>query len=719
MQTDDGVQELSLLKTMFLLHPERNLEFAADDASLKAQLGPMMKRIEGLIGSYGQTAAEQTVPMTMPAAFKDDAFFFAFNEEVPLAFADASCLVRYFRKEAGPNQLLQPAGAKGANYAEIKMKELPYYASPLQNATGAEIEQALRRIGSTIAIGSRFQIGGIVTNPGHCSANFDELPVLDSVDELTAVTKLVQDIDATGACFASSASFVFDIEGSDDHPRGNGASMAKVQPVRVTVGAYKAFLTSHLEAWAAKASENGGAALAEASLVSQQETESLLQTITEAAESGAVADTTVLRLFAYANFSPKKTKEVTKALYPHTFTPLTKPHNDELEQQKRISNMQFIEKAHNFTRLEIVAQSTEGEYYRFLVTVPILPKDSWDVFRDEYPAAYEIAKDPSWKPQRATAGEKRPTPPASVAESVEGGGGSGDIEAAPTKKDISAATKTTTENKVKEKKKNKDAAAVLDALNEPASVAEEAATENGDETEKSTPKRKKKQLLTVDERVSAGPTLEEVPKFAYSPEEAFLLGKVVECGKMIVAKGSRNETLKQFVVPEDGKLGPEMRAIIVTTCETLVKIDQMTVIEREYNNYKQHREAAEAALVEEAKRAEAERLQKEEEERLKKEAEEAARKKKEAEEAARKKKEAEEAARKKKEAEEAAAALKAKQEAEKKAAAAAAAAAAKKAVGSPPKTPPANAKKSLTFADPVVQSKEPVTIDVDEDEWGY
>ena len=702
MQTDDGVQELSLLKTMFLLHPERNLEFAADDASLKAQLGPMMKRIEGLIGSYGQTAAEQTVPMTMPASFKDDAFFFAFNEEVPLAFADGACVVRYFRKEAGPNQLLHPAGAKGANYADIKMKELPYYASPLQNATGAEIEQALRRIGSTIAIGSRFQIGGIVTNPGHCSANFDDLPVLDSVDELVAVTKLVQDIDTTGACFASSASFVFDIEASDEHPRGFGTSMAKVQPVRVTVGAYKAFLGSHLEAWAAKANESGGGSSGAgppAPPVSQQKDEMLLQTITEATETGVVTGATVLRLFAYANFSPKKTKEAAKALYPNTFTPLTKPHNAELEQQKRIGNMQFIEKAHNFTRLEIVAQSTEGEYYRFLVTVPILPKDSWDVFRDEYPAAYEIAKDPSWKPQRTTtAGEKRPHPPTPAsAESAEAG--DGDIEAAPTKKDISAATKTTTENKVKEKK-NKDAAAVLDALNETATAAEE----NGGEVEKPTPKRKKKQLAAV-----AAPP----PQFDYTAEQAFLLGKVVECGAAIVAKGPRNEALKQFVVPEDGKLTPEVRGIIVTTCETLVKLDQMTLVQREYNAYKE----AEAARLAEAERLEAEWL---EAERLEAERLEAERLKKEAEEAARKKKEAEEAARKKKEAEEAAAAVKAKQEAEKKAAAAAAAAvAAKKSVGSPTKTAPASAKKNLTFAEPVVQTKAPVAAEAEEDEWGY
>lgn len=277
-------------------------------------------------------------------------------------------------------------------FANLPPSEFPYYRPGLERSKdGAAVTHALQRAGEEIVLGTWTLIGGIVTYPGTCSADFSKLPVLNAQSsELATLTKTFPTYDREQAANAASVAVPLSEDGATRF------DMVHVEPVRITLAAYlKVLKIVQAEIEKQKKQENppkiNKLMNAQRSVDCARLIKLAEQRVKELPE-GIAADDRILNIYLYRSFAVSAVKAAKDLLFHSFAAPAGKDAATVAERRKK--NYAFVKGAENKIWVEITATTKSGDeaiVHRQIVQTPIFPASVWKAMDDEYQAAAAAA----------------------------------------------------------------------------------------------------------------------------------------------------------------------------------------------------------------------------------------------------------------------------------------------------------------------------------------
>lgn len=423
----------------------------------------------------------------------------------------AETTVKYLRPELPKDtkkvdSFLSPAQVR---YKWIIGKELPLHDCVLGSgkATPKEIAAAMQRIGETVLFGNTACLGSIVTFPGYCSAAFESEPVYD-VDKLGDMEQFSAPLPSIERAELGSCATVV-LLSNTDVAQPPASDFLRVRPIRVTVGAYTAYLAKLVAELSHEVSQD-------AKNVTKQNRLATLHTLVERVQSLkkqlpktrgiADADSAVLRLFAYNTIKREFWQSVSTEWFCSVIQTLpsgskkTATLPPEKLAEKRKDNLRFLHEHENRTFVEITTrlyadgfEPETGECPRWILRVPILPSYVYTHLRNLYkkewadivaskgatsntPGAAAAATAAAALILSTNSTSAATTTPSSTTKPAAKTATPGKVEAQPTKADISSVTTSDATQKQVKKRTAEQAAIGQKAEKEPQASQESATT---------------------------------------------------------------------------------------------------------------------------------------------------------------------------------------------------------------------------------------------------
>lgn len=376
-------------------------------------------------------------------------------------------VVKYLRPDLTKDKRGKYQSPANVRYKTIAGNELPLRDCALGSgkATPKEISAAIQRIGEMVVLGNPVCLGSIVTFPGHCAANFDELPLIDDSCE-AELAQMAEPLDSITRIELSNCAIVVLLKKSD-HAEA-ASDFLRVRPVRITVSAYGSFIANLLGKTRAEVAKDPANDLKKNRLAMLLTVTDLIAKLTRDLASRRLGpDEVVLRLYVYNTYK----KEAWFKVAPDWFCSVLKTQPPgkkkpavevpaETIAEKRKENFRFITGHDNRTFVEITTclrtdnPGDTGEFSRYIMRVPILPTYIQTYMLNTYKTEWaDVVKD------KNASGVKTPGAAAAAAITSTSKTAVGKVEAQPTKADMSAVTTSDATQKNVKKRTSDDVAA--------------------------------------------------------------------------------------------------------------------------------------------------------------------------------------------------------------------------------------------------------------------